>query len=309
MADKPLVFILGLHRSGTTLLYEMLGASGLFHIVTATDVIYYDSLATGLLTRDQASSELTARLHSHGLTNRVVDVVNINPQTPEEYGFILDNLRGGHSITPASFPVFEQVVDTLHRIKGDDKPLLLKNPYDFGQGAVIKRLMPDAKLVYIHRNPLHVLSSFHRLIELAVKEPSPYLAMLSRRYAAMIESDFPMRVARAAFQSAERLAAVGVIKQTARLARGYLHSLSKLADHDRIEIRYEDLCANPNQTMASIFHHVGQSPPATDFAEMIGKHQSRVAPQIARQRALILREFGSYASAVGYDIESLFDTD
>jgi len=43
LSYKP-VFILGLHRSGTSILYKMLQSTGEFNTLTAYDVVYYNRL-------------------------------------------------------------------------------------------------------------------------------------------------------------------------------------------------------------------------------------------------------------------------
>ena len=52
------VFILGLPRSGTTLLYQMLEASGCFNILTARHVIFFDELRRGWVDRARSRQRL-----------------------------------------------------------------------------------------------------------------------------------------------------------------------------------------------------------------------------------------------------------
>ncbi|MHA2283895.1 MAG: sulfotransferase, partial [Promethearchaeota archaeon] len=54
------VFILGFHRSGTTLLYELMAMTGSFKIITTYHVLYYDELLANHFegTADQAHQEL-----------------------------------------------------------------------------------------------------------------------------------------------------------------------------------------------------------------------------------------------------------
>lgn len=42
LPESAPVFILGLHRSGTTILYEMLASTGAFDVLTAWHVIEFD---------------------------------------------------------------------------------------------------------------------------------------------------------------------------------------------------------------------------------------------------------------------------
>src|SRR4051812_34666393 len=87
------VFIIGDHRSGTTLLYQMLAATGHFNVVTAYDVIQYDSLLQAHLDgkTDQAKSKLNYEFAAVGLTDRVIDGVRVSADLTEEYGFVIDD--------------------------------------------------------------------------------------------------------------------------------------------------------------------------------------------------------------------------
>ena len=56
--DFEPIFILGLHRSGTSILYKILASTHYFNIVTAYHIIYYDSLIYNHLTnREERSKE------------------------------------------------------------------------------------------------------------------------------------------------------------------------------------------------------------------------------------------------------------
>ena len=77
------IFILGLQRSGTTLLYEMLAASGAFRISTAWHVICFDELLTDEMDPTASRERLRDRFAAAGLKTRGVDIVATGPDTPE----------------------------------------------------------------------------------------------------------------------------------------------------------------------------------------------------------------------------------
>ena len=60
-------------------------------------------------------------------------------------------------------------------LSGNDKPLLLKNPYDFANFLFIKQMFPSAKFVFIHRNPLKTISSLLNAMRMIINEKNPYL--------------------------------------------------------------------------------------------------------------------------------------
>ncbi|UCC31412.1 MAG: sulfotransferase [Phycisphaerales bacterium] len=299
------VFILGLHRSGTTLLYQMLAASGCFNIITARHVICFDELRNGSVGRERSRSRSRERFARLGLSSRGVDIVDVGPDTPEEYGFILDNLHAGMSITRRCFHVFRSVCEVIQSDYGRDRPLLLKNPWDFGNGRLIKTLIPDARIVYIHRNPFHVLSSLYRVVVTATTRRHAYLSMLSDRYASLTESEFPWRAVQRLGAAKGGLIARGLIYQAGRSASGYLKSVRTSPVGGRIDVRYETLCRQPHETMTTILEFLGVNGEQVDYRAMIGAHTSQVVPEIARQRDLVLRKLSDYASAVGYDLSRL----
>ncbi len=86
----PPVFLLGLHRTGSTWLHAMLARTGCFRVVTAHHVICWEEYTNGVRDRRPSRERLAARFQKLGLTDRGIDAVEVSPDLPEEYGFILD---------------------------------------------------------------------------------------------------------------------------------------------------------------------------------------------------------------------------
>jgi DNA-directed RNA polymerase subunit N (RpoN/RPB10) len=283
----------------------MLAASGCFNIVTARHVVCFDELGNGDANPDRLGSKVREALDRLGLSDRGVDIVDLGPDTPEEYSFILDNLHAGRSISRRHIHVFCRVLEMVERLCGRERPILLKNPWDFGNGRLIKTLVPDAKLVYTHRNPFHTLSSLYRVVVTAAGWRHPYLSLLSNRYRTLTESEFPWRVAQWLGASRPSLLATGLIRHAAWSASGYLKSIRGVSCGDRIDVRFETLCRRPNETIARILEYLGVAGDDVDYRKMIGTHSSRVLPEIARRRDSVVARLGEYASTVGYDLENL----
>ena len=87
---RPL-FIIGDHRSGTTLLYQLLAKTECFNVVNTYHVICYDEIVANhaLGCEQAAQGALADLLAARGLLNRVIDDVQVSPDLPEEYGFVL----------------------------------------------------------------------------------------------------------------------------------------------------------------------------------------------------------------------------
>lgn len=84
-----LAFIIGSHRSGTSVLYRLLAATGCFNVVTVFHVLNRARLpalqASGALDRARADMAAEFRAGLHDEYGRAV-----TPDTLVEYGFTLD---------------------------------------------------------------------------------------------------------------------------------------------------------------------------------------------------------------------------
>ena len=86
------VFIMGHHRSGTTILYQLLAQTALFNLTTAYHVLNRHRLlalhAAG--EEPQAREELRRQFEARGLRDREFDSIKITPDIPEEYAYALE---------------------------------------------------------------------------------------------------------------------------------------------------------------------------------------------------------------------------
>ncbi len=289
------------------MLYELLAASGCFSIVTARHVVDADALFLGDGRPSTSGFAALRRLASLGLSNRDVEAVRVGPDTPEEYGFLLDRRHAGFTLTAGNAHVFRRLCEAIRSRDPERRLLLLKNPWDFGHADRIRRLIPGARFVFIHRNPLHVLSSTLRFIANWGTHPNAYLALLSDRYRSFAQSEFPLRAARWLCAHARGPLLNAILGYDAMQTRGYLRSRATLGPDAAIDVRYEDLCADANGTIGAILHGMGVSSAPINYAAMIGPSASRPAPEALARRARILRAFGKYAAAVGYDLQELLE--
>jgi hypothetical protein len=246
-----LVFLLGPHRSGTTLLHHLLVQTGRFNYVRAYDVIEYPRLiANRHFGREravmQALAEDLARFGDRGL-----DGIPIWPEQPEEYGFVLALDLYAPRLTPATFDRFRELCRKRRTLDRSDAPLLLKEPSEFyGNIAGIDRLAPDAKFLFIHRHPLHVLASQVRAWQKALESRSHYGSLLSPEYAAIFDSPDEVRKYRIAYASVQ--GCEWVLQELIRGYRHYLETIDTLARRRVVVDTYESLCAAPRRTFARI---------------------------------------------------------
>jgi LPS sulfotransferase NodH len=299
------VFILGLHRSGTTWLYEMLAQSGHFDVLTATHVIYYDKCRADPAVHTACRRQLQERFEQLGLTSRGTEAVRLGPDTPEEYGFVLDNHGVGVRLTRKNLPLFQQMLRAIRSTPDAHRRPLLKNPWDFSNACLIKQLLPDAKFIFIHRNPFHVISSMYRLAVSSIRQPEPYTAMLHRRYHRLSRGWLRRRVADRAIEWAPGLLVRGLLAWVQRSTTGYLRNWPLIPPADRCDVTYEQLCQDPNASVEAILRRLGIQAGACDYRPGIAPRGPRVAEPIATRRDLVIRKLHDYAAAVGYDLRAL----
>jgi hypothetical protein len=127
--------------------------------------------------------ELDRLFKNMNLSDRKIYRVKISPDLPEEYGFILDRTKERKpQIIPSNFSLFMEACQKIQFISDRNKLLLLKNPWDFSNFVFIKKRLPKAKFIFIHRHPLQVINSQLKMARSILEEQSIYAAMLCEPY-------------------------------------------------------------------------------------------------------------------------------
>jgi hypothetical protein len=251
LSFKP-VFIIGSHRSGTTLLYEILSQNKSFEYVNAYHVIKYDQILANHIAgiEEKAIKELSEEFIQSGINDRVFDSIKVTPELPEEYGFILKNKGFENFLNESSLDLFREMCRKIHFIH-NRQYILLKNPWCFPHFMFIKTAFPDAKFIFIHRNPIHVINSKLKAVRKTLSEWSPYTALVSLRYQSIFKN--PLKRAFFSFVYSPYLNR-GVIRTTNQAIEAtqyYLENISELRESDYFETTYENLCSNPNEEIQS----------------------------------------------------------
>ena len=140
------VFILGLHRSGTSILYKMLTTTGRFNSVTAYHIINYDELLNNSVNgnEDIAKKKLTNFFKEQNQSDRGIDRLKITADFAEEYGFLLAERTLASRIVNKNKTLFSDMCKKIQFISGNNKPILLKNPLDFSNFLCIKKEFSNA---------------------------------------------------------------------------------------------------------------------------------------------------------------------
>jgi hypothetical protein len=296
------VFIMGSARAGTTVLYQVLARTGAFNYVSAYHLIRSDEFVDHHRRgrTEEAKEELQRLFRELGIEDARFDGVSVHPDFPEEYGFHLGRLR--YQLTERSLPRFLDLCRRVQLVCSNEKPLLLKNPWDSRRFLYIKEVLPESRFVFIHREPVDVTSSLLRSMKTLLREKNEYHALLARFYSGMMDSPWQRRLARWVFGSG--LGAKIVARQFAATAEYFVANVGRLAPSDYVSVRYEDFCANPRAVVSEILGFLGLSEEnPVDYERMVRKPRAAIrdaASEIAR-RELHRLHLEPYAARCGYD--------
>ena len=246
--DPPPVFIVGHWRSGTTLLHNLMSLDPAFCFPTIVDVLRpYDFYPNPL---DFITRRIVLRFIPR---TRPMDDVRIDPESPQEEELALATMGAPSFFNCIYFPrqmtsVFAQEVlfagvddVTLRLWRGalryylqklaalnPGRRLLLKNPAHSARIPHLLALFPGAKFIHVHRDPSAVFHSmrkfYHRMLRI--------LAMQHYRPA-----DIDGHILWAYPEVMGRL----------------LDSLAELPPGHAITVRYDELVADPVNTVERIY--------------------------------------------------------
>jgi hypothetical protein len=298
------IFIMGDHRSGTTLLYKTLVATECFNYVSAYNVIQYDRLLSNKVNRteNQARQELEELLQSLGISDRVIDNVEATPSLPEEYGFILKNAGYESYLNPDNLPVFIQLCRKIQFVSVSDRPLLLKNPWCFPHFMYVKSVFPEAKFIFIHRHPIDVINSKLKAARSILATRNAYTVLLSQQYAQIFKNPVQRFVYRLLYSTYFDLGLRQVTKPAVQSTTYFLQNIDSLPKTDYVSVRYEDLCNEPEETILKILGFLGLDQQSTlAYNTLIKPRPIKLLPEVQGKYEQIRQKLQPYFAYHGYD--------
>ena len=298
------IFILGDQRSGTTLLYKTLTDTGCFNAVRAYHIIKYDEILSNHFNQieEQAIQELAVRFKALGISDRKIDRVAATPNLPEEYGFILKNVVGDELfITSENLSVFQQLCRKIQVASDLEKPLLLKNPWDFPQFLRVKQFIPNARFIFIHRNPIHVVSSRIKASRSMIFDWNDYTALISPLYAEIFGNPIKRSLIRLLYSKRFGLGLRQSIQTSIKATTYYMENIGALPAQDYISIRYEDLCNSPAATIGQIMTFLNiEDRSNLDYAQIIEPRSLNLLPEVQKRAKQIQQKSKEYFDYYGY---------
>ena len=257
---KP-VFILGLHRSGTTFLYQMLAGSFDVAILTALRVVDYERILA--LHREGKTAAAERRLddlfQSWHMTTRRIDEVALSHATPEEYGWILRRRKGAFHVNGKTAPVLDEICRKLQYLTPSAGAVLLKNPWDAGHGQDLLANLPDSRFIFMRRDAVAIVNSQFRIAKLHGGETDPYLDLLLEgiplgRAWVRLQRVLNMVLGASLFG---RLALGHILREVARELGRLEVSWKALPPDRRLALEYENVLRDPDGAVEKVADFLG----------------------------------------------------
>lgn len=253
------IFIMGPHRSGTTLFYTLLTGTGRFNYPSVYDVLNVDRLLYLHHHKEESQKiwdSLQRQFDAMGVKNRVYDSLAAEPDLCEEYCYALRYKGRRPMMTPRNLPDFRVFLQKIAYTQDPSRPVLLKNPYDAANFLYLKEVFPDARFVFIHRNPLQVMDSQVRLFHLMLHPGNQLELIVNEDLRDLFASPFKLRVARLLYH-----------KDSPVLFWQAFHQLGKCCDYIAANIdalggcymqtTYPELCADPTGVVKRTLEFLG----------------------------------------------------
>jgi membrane protease YdiL (CAAX protease family) len=231
----PPVFVVGTHRSGTTLLHNLLSLDRSFvtprtwHVMNPQGCLFSGWVVTPLLGMFLPGKRPMDDMPFHLLSPQEEEfaLMNMTPHSPY-WGVTLPNLSRPcdesifpHRMAPVESAAWKSTYLRFVRMLTfwSGKRALMKTPYNTGRTATLWECFPGAKFVHIRRHPyavyrsnMHLVREAHTLMQLADPDPETgYQGRFLDNYLAM-EEEFhqvagtlpPRHVAEVSFEDLER---------------------------------------------------------------------------------------------------------
>ncbi len=259
LAEDP-IFVLGHWRSGTTHLHNLLTQDWRFGYVSAMQVIAPDLFYV-------IGEPFKALLRAGTPENRLIDNMSWSIDSPQEEEMALGNISPYSFYHFWSFPqqareyfdryalfkdVSADVIETwkekylevlkMATLNMQGRRLVIKNPVNTGRIPVLLEMFPNAKFIFLHRNPYDVFLSTRNLHKKTL--PIAQLQEISDE-----EVD------------------ANILTFYAEMLKTYLDTRDLIPKRNLIEISYADLDENPMPVMRRIYNQLNFWP----FARVRGR--------------------------------------
>lgn len=263
VAPRP-VFIIGLHRSGTTFLYQTLTNTFSVASLTAYHVLHYDRVLLQHRegTATAAREKLDGLFRSWGMATRRIDDVALSHAMLEEYGWVLRRHAGVFHTNARTAPLVDEICRKLHILTPSAEAVLLKNPWDAGHAGDLLAHFHDARFIFMQRDPVAIVNSQFRFARYSGLTKDPYLHML---LGGIPLGRTWMRLQRAVRKAAGgswhgRIALSYILRDVTRGLGRLEASWTAVPPRRRVALDYSSLVRDPDGTLEKVARSLGLSP-------------------------------------------------
>jgi omega-hydroxy-beta-dihydromenaquinone-9 sulfotransferase len=296
----PPVFVLGIWRSGTTHLHNLLAQDDRFAYPNFCQVVYPHTF----LSAEKTHARL---LRAFLPERRLQDSVRLGVREPQEEEYALCSLTGRSLLLSLAFPRRAEHYDryvTLRGLSGQEltewkaaltwflkklslkygRPLVLKSPGHTCRIRLLLELFPGAKFVHVHRDPYAVFQSTRH----TVQKVAPLMALQRPDYGDVDER--ALRQYREVYDV--------FFEERGLIPKGHFH-----------EVRFEALEADPVGQVRGIYEALGlpdfrQAEPALwRYVESLSGYRKNTLPELpAGMRQRIAGEWRRCFEEWGYPV-------
>lgn len=278
--ELPSLYIVGVPRSGTTLLYQTVIAHLQVDYISNLTAAFWEAPTVGMrLSTKLLSSQAPEEFQStYGRT--------VNPAGPHEFGYFwTKHLRYTSLKEPSDVDRdsvdWECLRQTIASMSGVNRHPIAFKPLMVGWYMARMCIeVPRSIFVWIRRDPVQNAISIHRMREEMLGSADQWMSMIPDAYEQL--KDLP---------SWEQVAG-----QVWHIERGIQRQFDQLPNDRKLSVQYEEFCCDPASTLsdiADLLEGQGHRPetvsvPPSEF------HQSRKDPESNPLYAKIFEAFGQF---------------
>jgi hypothetical protein len=281
----------------------MLSETGKFNILTLYNILNFDRLIYDHVNNLEVNekNELNNLLRGKGITNRKTDNMDVSADYEHEYVYIFSQRNYPWKISSRNKELFDVLCKKLKYISENDKPILLKNPHDYSNFLLIKKIYPNAKFVFIQRNPLELISSVMRLRETRLKVKDEFVTLYSKEYDNLYKNPLLLFASRIYYASKFPPGIFGIVRHYRKGTNYYLKNIKNLSKEDYISTKYEDLCEKPNETIKHILDFLDLKSDK-NFSRYIKPRKLDLTPEVILLEKFIFKRMKPYFEYFGYTV-------
>ncbi len=296
---QPPLFVLGVFRSGTTHLHNLLCQDDRFAFLNTFQGMNPQTFLTG----ERWFAPIQERFYPK---SRPFDNVKMGPKQPYEEEFAIAAMSGLSPIFwfvfPRNYSRYEQYLDFSHATPAEvsrwkraflhvarklsfkyQKPLVLKSPHNTARVRLLLELFPDARFIYVHRHPHDVYVSYLNLVQQSL----PVVTV--QRY------DLDEQLGRA-------------VPRFRITTEAYFDQRSLIPDGRLVEIGYKELDESPIPTLRRIYERLdlptfaAVEPKMNEYLASLGRYQKSTFRRLdADTKSLLAKEWKRSFDEWGYD--------